>query len=125
MNSNMKLANLLADNIDEFIQFVYNNQHEKSVFLLNKDKSYQLRLFIEEYKCQITADELHRINRFCWNDTYTHLLVADLQKGLYVMDEYVERNDRDLFIYSARLHTLKNLSELVERVSRPVVSQTM
>ena len=41
------------------------------------------------------------------------------------MDEFIERNYRDLFIYSARLHTLKNLSQLVEQVSRPTVSQSM
>ena len=115
MNFNMKIANLLAENINGFIEFVYKSQKNKSSLILNQDKLYQTRLFIEEFKLQILADELKRINKFSWNEQYTHLLVERFRKGLDVIDEYVERNYDDLFILTARLHTLKSLSLLLKK----------
>lgn len=115
MNFNMKIANLLAENIHGFIEFVYKNQDKKSSLILNMDKVYQLRLFVKEYKLQILADELQRINQFCWNEQYTYLLVERFKKGIDVINEYVERNYDDLFIFTARLHTLKSLSFLLRK----------
>lgn len=109
MNFNMKIANLLAENINGFIAFVYKNQRNKSSYILNTDKLYQIRLFVEEFKLQIIADELQRINKFCWNEKYSHLLVEDFRKGIDVIGEYVERNYDDLFIFTGRIHTLKSL----------------
>lgn len=114
MNFNMKIANLLAENINRFIEFVY-SQDKKRSFILNTDKMYQIRLFVEEFKLQLLADELQRINQFSWNEKYTHLLAERFRKGIDVIDEYVERNYDDLFIFTARLHTLKNLSLLLRK----------
>ncbi|WP_028390421.1 hypothetical protein [Bacillus cihuensis] len=113
MNFNMKIANLLADNLHGFIEFVYKSQGKKNSLFINMDKVYQIRLFVEEYKFQILADELQRINQFSWNEKYTHLLVERFRKGIDVIDEYVERNYNDLFIFTARLHTLKSLCLLL------------
>ncbi len=113
MNFNMKIANLLAKNINEFIQFVKGHE-KKSCFILNKDKVYQVRLFVDEFKFQLLADELKRINQFTWNESYTLLLVERFQKGLDVIDEYIERNYDELFIITARLETLKRLSLLMK-----------
>jgi hypothetical protein len=115
MNFNMKIANLLAENINGFVEFVYKGQDHKSSLILNMDKLYQIRLFVEEFKLQILADELQRINQFSWNEKYTHLLVERFRKGIDVIDEYVERNYDDLFIFTARLHTLKSLSLLLRK----------
>ena len=115
MNFNMKIANLLAENINGFVEFVYKSQDNKSSLILNMDKLYQIRLFVEEFKLQILADELKRINQFSWNEKYTHLLVERFRKGIDVIDEYVERNYDDLFIFTARLHTLKSLSLLLRK----------
>ena len=115
MNFNMKIANLLAENIKGFIELVYKNQDHKRSIILNTDKLYQIRLLVEEFKLQILADELKRINQFSWNEKYTHLLVERFRKGLDVIDEYVERNYDDLFIFTARLYTLKNLSLLLRK----------
>lgn len=110
MDYYMEIANQLADNINGFIKFVYTNWHNESSIIVNRDKWYQITLFVEEYKLQMIADELERINRFCWNESYTTLLVDDLKKALAVLSEFVDRNYDDLFILTARLHTLKNLS---------------
>ena len=113
MNFKMKMANLLAQNITGFIEFVYTSQRNKSSLISNMDKCYQLKLLVEEYKLQIIADELQRINTFSWNEKYTYLLVEDFRKAIDVIDEYVERNYGDLFIFTARLHTLKSISQLL------------
>ncbi|RFU67631.1 hypothetical protein D0469_13870 [Peribacillus saganii] len=115
MNFKMKIANLLAESINGFVQFVMDTHDSNSSFILNPDKLYQIKLFAEEFKLQIVADELQRINQYGWNEKYTHLLVERFRKGLDVIDEYVERNYDDLFIFTARLHTLKSLSSLLRK----------
>ncbi|MGN1402044.1 MAG: hypothetical protein ACI4XL_11120 [Bacillus sp. (in: firmicutes)] len=109
MDCRMAMANLLADNVDGFIQFVSHNLNNESVFVKDTNKIIQLSLLINEYKFQLVSDELHRINQFHWNEKYTHLLAEDLLRGVTVIDEFVERNNQELFIFSARLHTIKNL----------------
>lgn len=108
----MRMANLLADNLYGFIDFVEGNWQDKSILITNEDKWYQVKLFIDEYKLRVVADELRRINRFCWNEPYTTLLVNDLKKALLVIDEFVERNENDLFFMTGRLYMLNNLSIL-------------
>jgi len=111
MNFEMEIAKMLAENIDGFVKFVYKHyQNKKNSLILNRDKLYQVKLLVEEFKFQILADELLRINRFIWNEEYTYLLVNRFRKGLSIIDEYVENNYDDLFILTARLHTLKSLS---------------
>ncbi|WP_102347733.1 hypothetical protein [Bacillus sp. Marseille-P3661] len=113
MNTKMQKARLLAENIDHFIKFVYKNyEKEQNSLVLNRDKLYQLKLFVEEFKFQVLADELLRINQFAWDEKYTYLLVGRFKKGLNVIDEFVENNYNDLFIFTARLYTLKSLSML-------------
>ncbi len=106
----MRIATMLAQQIDGFIKFVqenYENKHKS--YIENPDKLYQVRLLIEEFKFQLNAAELCRINRFSWNERYTNLLVDDVKKGLDVIEEYVHRNYDDLFILTGRLHTLRSL----------------
>ncbi|MFJ8258248.1 hypothetical protein ACIQ4Z_13350 [Peribacillus asahii] len=111
MNFEMEIAKMLAENIDGFVKFVYKHyQNKKNSLILNRDKLYQVKLLVEEFKFQILADELLRINRFIWNEEYTYLLVNRFRKGLSIIEEYVENNYDDLFILTARLHTLKSLS---------------
>ncbi|PLR94853.1 hypothetical protein [Bacillus sp. T33-2] len=109
MSIQMQKANLLANNIRDFIGFANlpDNQH---ITCSNSDKLRQLRLLIAEFKFQSLAEELIRINTFTWDGKYTNFLVDRLKQGINVIDEYVERNYDDLFIFTGRLHTLKNLS---------------
>jgi hypothetical protein len=109
MSYKMRIATMLADQIDGFIQLVQENYENKhKTYIENLDKWYQVKLLIEEFKFQLNASELRRINRFSWNGKYTILLVDDVQKGLDVIEEYVERNYDELFMLTGRLHTLRS-----------------
>ncbi|MEH7380969.1 hypothetical protein V7138_10850 [Bacillus sp. JJ1533] len=115
MSYEMRIATMLAEQIDGFIQFVqenYDNKHKS--YVENPDKWYQVKLLTEEYKLLLNAAELRRINRFSWNEKYTHLLVEDVKKGLDVIEEYAERNYNDLFMLTGRLHTLRSLCSSFE-----------
>lgn len=112
MNFGMQKANMLAENINAFIKYVHKSYENKNSLILNRDKLYQIKLLIEEFKFQIIADELFRINKFSWDEKYTNLLVDQLKEGLNVIEEYVKNNNNELFILSSRIHTLKNLSLL-------------
>lgn len=103
----MQKALLLAENIKGFMGYV---EKHKDSFMVESDKLYQVKLFINEYKFKIIADELQRINQFEWDGKYTYYLVDSFQKGLITIDEYVQHNYHDLFVLTARLYTLKNLS---------------
>ncbi len=101
---------MLAENIDGFVKFVQlNYENRNKSYIENPDKVYQLKLLVEEYKFQLLADELWRINQFVWNEKYTMILVNSFRDGMTVIDEYVERNYNDLFIFTPRLDTLKSL----------------
>ena len=114
MNSRMQIANLLADQVDNLIDFVKVQEKKKSL-LLNQDKWYQVRLFVEEFRFPLVADELHRINTFSWNESYTILLVNDILNGTAVMEEFAERNYDDLFLLTAKLFTIKELCRLLKQ----------
>ncbi|MBT2642231.1 hypothetical protein J7I80_08340 [Bacillus sp. ISL-41] len=112
MNFEMQKANLLAENIKGFVEFVQKCYTNKSGLILNLDKLYQVKLWMEEYKFNQLAEELARINMFEWDEKYTLLLVERFWKGLVIIDDYVEYHHSDLFILTARIHTLKNLTAL-------------
>ena len=105
MNFEMQKANMLAKNINEFIKFIQKSHENKRT-----DKVYQIKLLMEEFKFQILADELLRINQYSWDEKYTCYLVDRFIEGINVIEEYVKHNYDDVYIFSARLHTLMNLS---------------
>lgn len=116
MNFEMQKAIMLSKNINGFIKFVKEHHKNKNSFRFHPEKLYQIKLFIEEYKFQILADELHRINQFEWDGKYTYLLVDEFIKGIEVIDEYVKNYSNDLFLLKAKIYTLKNLSTSFSRV---------
>lgn len=103
-------AILLAENIHSFIGFLSHKHENKNNFRVQPDKLYQIKLLAEEYRFQIIADELLRINQFDWDGKYTYYLVDQFSQGMNIIDEYVQNNHNDLFLLTARIHTLKNLS---------------
>ncbi|WP_066062177.1 hypothetical protein [Neobacillus soli] len=115
MNFEMQKAIMLAENINDFIQYVQRNDKIKNSLYPNKDRIYQIKLWMEEYKFQIIADELLRINQFSWDEKYTYYLVDQFQKGINIIDEYVTNHHDDLFLFTARLYTLKNLIQLLQK----------
>ncbi|MED3564033.1 hypothetical protein, partial [Bacillus xiapuensis] len=110
MNFEMQKALMLAENINDFIKFVHHQYENKNRTRVEKDKIYQIKLLIEDFKFQVIADELHRINQYSWDEKYTLYLVDGFNKGISIIDEYVKNNYNDLFIFTGRLYTLKNLS---------------
>lgn len=117
MNFEMQRAIMLAEQINGFIKFVHKTHDHKNSYRANPDKVYQIKLLIKEYKFQILADELHRINQFDWEEKYTYYLVDSFNKGIRIIDEYVKNNYEDLFLLTARLHTLKDLSVSFNKIS--------
>nr|WP_263327720.1 hypothetical protein [Neobacillus sp. Marseille-Q6967] len=110
MNFQMQKAILLAENINGLIKFVQKSHENKNDFRIHSEKLYQIKLIMEDFKFQIIADELIRINQFDWDAKYTYYLVDQFNRGMSIIDEYVKNNYYDLFLITARLHTLKNLS---------------
>jgi len=103
-------AILLAENINSFIKFLKQKHENKNNFRVQADKLYQIKLLTEEYKFQIISDELFRINQFDWDGKYTYYLLEQFRQGMSIIDEYVQNNYEDVFLLTARIHTLKNLS---------------
>lgn len=110
MKFEMQKAIMLSENIDDFIKYVQHNHENKNSYRFNPDKLYQIKLLIDEYKFQLIADELWRINQYDWDGKYTHILVDLFKEGIQVIDEFVKNNSNDLFLLRGRLFTLKNLS---------------
>lgn len=116
MKFEMQKAIFLAQNIKDFINFIQ-DQKNKNNFRIDHNKLYQIKLIIEEYKFQIVADELLRINQFDWDQKYTYYLVNQFNQGITIIDEYVKKNHNELFIITARLYTLKNLSSSFSKIA--------
>ncbi|MEH7392074.1 hypothetical protein [Bacillus sp. JJ1474] len=95
------------------MKYVHKSYENRNNVYSNSDKLYQIKLLAIEFKFQIIAEELLRINQFSWDEKYTHYLVDEFQKGLNIMEEYVRKNYDDLFILSARLYTLNSHSLLI------------
>ncbi|MEH7373396.1 MULTISPECIES: hypothetical protein [Bacillaceae] len=115
MNFEMQKANMLAENINGFIKYVQKSHENKNSFRFNPDKLFQIKLLIEEFKFQILADELLRINKFSWDEKYTYYLVDQFIEGIEIIDEYIHNNYNDLFLLTARIYTLKDLSQSFSR----------
>jgi len=116
MKYEMQKAILLAENINGLIKYVQKSHYRRNSFRFHLDKLYQVKLLIEEFKFQIIADELLRINQYSWDGKYTHYLVGNFKKGLEIIDEYVSNHYEDLFLLTARLYTLKDLSQSFSRI---------
>ncbi|MFZ7946020.1 hypothetical protein [Neobacillus sp. 19] len=115
MNFEMQKANMLAEEINGFIQYVQRCYKVENSLNPNKDKIYQIKLWMDDFKFHILADELHRINQYSWDEKYTFYLVDQFQQGINIIDEYVTNNYNDLFLFTARLYTLKNLIQLLQK----------
>lgn len=103
----MEKAKLLAVNLREFIRYVQKSFQENNKNLSNPDQLYRLKHLVDEFKFNIIADELIRINAFEYDEKYTMYLINEFSKGITIIGEYIDRNHEDLFIFSARLFTLR------------------
>lgn len=108
MDIMMQKANLLADNILQFVKLVNKSYQQNKKSNLH----YQLMLMVEDFKFQSLANEIKRVNNVISEDNYTLLLVERFKKGMPVIEELVGRNYDELYIFTAKIYTLKNLCTL-------------
>ncbi|MFE8699207.1 hypothetical protein ACFYKX_01085 [Cytobacillus sp. FJAT-54145] len=109
MHFKMEKANMVADNLHCLIQLVNDSYAKKSTIVENQDKLYRLRHLIEEFKFQILADELKRVNRFVWDEKVSYLLMGRIIDKINVIDEYIQSNYHDLFLFSPRVDIIKSV----------------
>jgi hypothetical protein len=101
-------AMMLAEQIRGLIDFVQKTYENPNNLYLDKDKWFQIKLIIEDFKFSIIADELKRVNEYDWDGKYTYYLVDHFTKGFYIIDEYVNNHYDELFLLTARLHALRS-----------------
>ncbi|WP_071394104.1 hypothetical protein [Bacillus tuaregi] len=109
MDFDREKAKLLAVNIEGFSLFVRKSYQNNNSYLSNPEKLYRLKSLVDEFQFQIIADELSRINRFIYDEKYTRLLVNRFRKALHIIGDYIDQNSQDLFIFTARLYTLRSI----------------
>lgn len=108
MDFERERAKLLAENLKGFVLFV-EKSYQQNTYMSDQDKLFRLRNLVEEYKFQLLADEILRVNQFEWDAKVTTILVERVRNGINSIDEYVENNMNGLFIFSARIHTLQSI----------------
>lgn len=96
---------LLAENLLGFVDFV--RKHDSHNFLSDPEYQFRLKNLVEEYKLHLLASEILRINQFTREKKQTNILISRVKKAIESIDEFVENNVDRLFIFSARLYTLK------------------
>lgn len=106
---------LLAENLLGFVTFVQNS-YIHNTYMSDKEQLYRLKNLVDEYKLQLLAEELIRINRFSWEKEETEPLVERVNKGVNSINEYIKNNLDGLFIFSARVYTLKSNCEMFSRI---------
>ena len=112
----MLKANMLAQNIKDFIKYVHRHYQENKIYISDPNKLYRLKLLIEEFQFRIIADELLRINKFIYDEKYTAILVNSFRKGINIIGEFIENNYNDLFIFTGRLHILRSISSSFTKI---------
>ena len=111
MNFDMIKAKMLAEHIRGFMDYVNKSYQENNTHLSHPEKLYRLKHVTDEFKINIIADELIRINRFVYDKKYTAELVNDFRKAITIIGDYIDTNEDDLFIFTPRLYTLRSLCD--------------
>ncbi|MDZ5472264.1 hypothetical protein SM124_10945 [Bacillus sp. 31A1R] len=109
MNVQMEKATLLAEQLKSFIDLVYRSYNKETHFEFHHDKVYRLKSLVDEYRFNIISEELLRVNKFVWDEKVTPVLVDRVKEKLVTIDEYVESNYQDLYLFSVRLSNIKSL----------------
>lgn len=123
MNNQMQKAMLLAEQIKSFIDLVYRSYQNESYLVTNVDKVYRMKSLVEEFKFQIIADELERVNRFVWVEKDTLELVNRFREKIKIVEEHVESNYQDLYVFSARLANIRSICQAFTGLSMVVEEQ--
>ncbi|MFC5734606.1 hypothetical protein [Cytobacillus gottheilii] len=98
MDIQMQKANMLADQVRDFILLVQ-EKHKQD------EGIFHIKLLIEDFKLRVLSDELKRINRYEWDGKYSYYLVKRLKKGFQVIEEYIQGRE-ELYLIHGRLYTI-------------------
>ncbi|WP_409250642.1 hypothetical protein V1502_10720 [Bacillus sp. SCS-153A] len=108
MNFKLERAKLLAVNLQGFIDLVNRTYEQHPFFVLKPDLLYRLKLLVEEFRFQLLADELKRLTRYEGEEKQTLMNVEKVDKKIAIIEEYIEANYDDLFIFSGRVHSIRS-----------------
>ncbi|RIW32037.1 hypothetical protein D3H55_14275 [Bacillus salacetis] len=114
MNVNIERAKLLAVNLQGFLDLVKRTYEQNSFIVLNQDILYRLNLLVEEFRFQILADELFRLTKYEDEEKQTLKNVEKVNEKLVILEEFVQHNYDDLFIFSGRVHSMRSIINLFD-----------
>jgi hypothetical protein len=118
MNFNTERAKLLAVNLQGFIDLVDRTVEQHSFIVLNKDILYRLKLLVEEFRFQILADELFRLTKYESEEKQTLMNIEKVNEKIVILEEFVQQNYDDLFIFSGRVHSIRSIIEMFNEQGR-------
>jgi len=104
---------LLAIAIKEFVELVISSDNRGFDENSNSEKLFRLKLIVEEYRLGTIAEELLRVNTHTWDERASNILIDRFITAFQPISEYVENNQKDLFMYSGRIYTLEHYCRLV------------
>ena len=114
MNFNMQKAKLLTVNLQGFIDLVSRIHDHHSNTVVNQDILYRLTLLVEEFKLQILADELKRLTKFVGEERQTLLNIEKVNEKIIIIDDFIQQNYDDLFIFSGRVYSIRSIIETIK-----------
>ncbi|WP_421385332.1 hypothetical protein ACOJQI_11375 [Bacillus salacetis] len=114
MNFNMERAKLLTMNLQGFIDLVNRTYEQHSYIVLNQDLLYRLKLLVEEYRFQLLADELKRLTRYEGEEKQTLMNIEKVKEKISIIDDFIQVNYDDLFIFSGRVHSIRSIIDMFE-----------
>lgn len=100
MDIQMQKANMLADQVRDFIMLVQEKQKED-------EGIFHIKLLTEDFKLKVLSEELKRINKYEWDPHYSFYLVKRIKKGFQVIEEYIKGRE-ELYIINGRVYTINN-----------------
>jgi hypothetical protein len=117
LNFNMERAKLLTMNLQGLIDLVNRTYEHQSYIVLNKDVLHRLKLLVEEFRFQLLADELNRLTKYEGEEKQTLMNIEKVNEKIGILDEYIQGNYDDLFIFSGRVHSIRSIIDMFEEQS--------
>ncbi|MGD6801925.1 hypothetical protein FZC79_19980 [Rossellomorea vietnamensis] len=113
MNFNMSSAKLLALNLQGFLDLVDRTYRQHSFIVLNQDILYRLKLLVEEFRLQVLTDELVRLTKYEDEERQTLVNIEKVHEKVLIIEEYIENNYDDLFLFSGRVHSIRSIIDSI------------
>ncbi|EDL66616.1 hypothetical protein [Bacillus sp. SG-1] len=115
MNFNLQKAKLLTVNLQGFIDLVSRIHDQQSNIVVNQDILYRLKLLVEEFRLQLLADELKRLTKFDGEERQTLLNTEKVNEKIIIIDDFIQQNYDDLFIFSGRVHSIRSIISMLKK----------